>query len=311
MAKNNITCWIITEGLKGTENQCIGVAEALEITPVVKQIKLNQPWKMLSPFLGFEGKKTFKPSLEEPWPDLLITSGRKAIAAARYIKKASGGKTFTAHIQDPRVPPTQFDLVAVPEHDRMRGDNVITTLGAPNRITDDKLDDARESFPQFEDIGKPRVAVLIGGNSKTHRMSTEITNALCGHLKQLDAGLMVTASRRTGEENKAILYDLLEDTDAYIWDDTGENPYFAMLAWADYILVTEDSVSMASDAATTGKPVYVIPLAGKSPKFDKFHNGLQQAGITRTFTGKLETWTYEPLRDAQKIAKAIKSRMQG
>lgn len=311
MLEQKPSCWIITEGLKGTENQCLGVAEALGVIPVVKQMGLKQPWKFLSPYWGFENENTFVPALEPPWPDLLITSGRKSIAAARYIKKASGGKTFTAHIQDPRVAPHQFDLVALPLHDPTRGENVITTTAAPNRITEDKLDDAREAFSQFKDIGKPRIAVLIGGNSKAHKLSESAMRKLCKQLKGLDAGLMITASRRTGAANQKILHDSLSGTDAYIWDGEGENPYFGMLTWADYILVTEDSVSMASDAGTTGKPVYIIKMEGGAPRLNAFHRNMREAGITKIFDGNLEPWRYEPLRDAEKIAKAIKSAMQG
>jgi mitochondrial fission protein ELM1 len=106
--------WIITEGLAGTENQCLGVAEALGVTPEIKRVSLKQPWKLLSPYLGFEKAASFAPPLCGPWPDLLIASGRKSIAASRYIKKASGGKTFTVQIQDPRISLAHFDLVAVP-----------------------------------------------------------------------------------------------------------------------------------------------------------------------------------------------------
>ena len=237
LEKKPLTCWIVTEGMAGTENQCIGVAEALNIEPVIKQTNLREPWKTLSPWLELEAPWTFTEPLESPWPDLLIASGRKARAASRYIKKSSQGKTFTVHIQDPRINPKTFDLVAVPEHDPTRGPNVITTLGAPNRITKEKLEDAKKQFPHFENIKQPRIAVLIGGNSKAHTLTPEITKTLAEQLKSLDAGLMITTSRRTGTQNEQILKNTLKNTEAYIWNSTGDNPYFALLAWADYILV--------------------------------------------------------------------------
>ena len=121
--------------MAGTENQCLGIAEALNIRPVIKRIGLRQPWKFLSPWLGFEGSYSFTgDKLGPPWPDLLLASGRKSVAAARYIKKASGGKTFAVQIQDPRIDPACFDLVAVPAHDPARGDNVLVTTAAPNRL---------------------------------------------------------------------------------------------------------------------------------------------------------------------------------
>ena len=131
-----LSCWIVTEGLAGTENQCIGVAEALDIPVEIKRIRLNNPWKTFSPYLGFEGNFTFSPALLPPWPDLLLTSGRKSIAAARFIKRQSSGRTVTVHLQDPRISAHHFDLVAVPAHDSLRAENVIVTAAAPLSFED-------------------------------------------------------------------------------------------------------------------------------------------------------------------------------
>lgn len=300
--------WVITEGMAGTENQCLGVAESLGLTPFVFRVGLRQPWKTLSPWLGFERAATFTPALSPPWPDILITAGRKAVAAARYIKKQSGGKTFTVHLQDPHVSSKHFDLLAVPFHDRMRGDNVIVTDGAPNRITDKQLAAAKEKFAsRFAALPSPRVAVLIGGNSRTHQFTPDIMRELCARLKNMNAGIMVTASRRTGAESMDILREGLP-TSAYLWDGTEDNPYFGMLAWADHVVVTGDSVSMISDAGTTGKPVHVVDLSGGSAKFDRFHAHMREIGVTRPFTGDLTPWTYPRLNDAGRIADAIKRR---
>ncbi len=308
--KNNFKdmhCWVISEGMAGTENQCIAVAEALGVCFDVKRIKLRQPWKSLSPYLGFEQGYSFSPALTLPWPDIVIASGRKSIAASRYIKKQSNGKTFTVQIQDPRIDPAQFDLVAVPHHDPTRGKNVIVTDAAPNRITADKLQDATCNFEALSCLQKPRIAVLIGGNSKAYTMTSEVTRRLAVQLKALDGDLMITPSRRTGDENKEILRAHLPNT--YIWDGTDENPYFAMLALADFILVTADSASMLSDACSTGAPTYMIPLEGGHPRLDKLHKHLIDKGVLRVFDSNLETYTYEPLRDAQMVAGAIIERI--
>lgn len=305
---NNPVFWVVTEGIAGTENQCLGIAEALSLQPEIKRIKLRQPWKNLSPYLRFEQAGTFDPPLTPPWPDLLLTGGRKAIAAARYIRKASGGNTFTVFIQDPKFRLSDFDLVIVPEHDSARGKNVFVTAASPNRVTSEKLAETKARFPQFESLKSPRVAVLIGGDSRVHTLTPEVMKVFAEQLKSMDAGLMVTASRRTGKENKAILNTALPPG-AFFWDGTGENPYFALLAWADYIIVTADSVSMLSEAATTGKPVYMVPLEGGSPRLDKLHKNLKNRGIIRIFEGKLEKWNYIPLRDAEMAAGEIRRRM--
>lgn len=312
-----ISCWIVTEGLAGTENQCLGVAEALGVTPVVKRIALRQPWLTLSPWLGNENEWTFSPlgdRLRAPWPDLVLASGRKAVAAARYIKRMSGGRAFTVFIQDPRVSPSQFDLVAVPMHDRLRGPNVIVTMAAPNRITQDRLDEAYDYFADpFENLPSPRVAVMIGGDSRAYKMTEPITRKLTAQLHALaeqNYSLMITTSRRTGAANEKIIDEGLEDTSAWIWDRGTENPYMGFLAWADIIMVTADSVSMISEAATTGKPVYMIPLEGGAPRISKFHQNLINRGILRVFDGTLERWPYTPLRDAAFVAEEIKNRLK-
>lgn len=313
MDKNSqkLTCWVVSEGMAGTENQCLGVAQALGVTPVIKRIQLTPPWNILSPFIGFELAATFVPKLAEPWPDLVIASGRKAIAAARYIKKSSKGKTFTVFLQDPKVRPSQFDLVAVPFHDQMRGQNVIVTNGAPNKITIDSLYAAKNEFSaEFSKLRSPRVAVLIGGNSKSYKMTKSITEQLCEQLNAIDASLMITASRRTGEENLKIIQKQCDKDKNFIWNGNGKNPYLGMLAWADYILVTADSTSMISDSTTTGKPTYIIPLKGGSSKFDKFHTHLKELGAIKTFDGSLDKWDYTPLTDAQDIAEIIKEKMR-
>jgi len=303
--------WIVTEGMAGTENQCLGVAEALNITPEIKKVTLKQPWKTLSPWLGFECAATFSPRLEPPWPDLLIASGRKSIAAARYIKKQSGGKTFTIQIQDPRISPENFDLVAVPEHDPTRGDNVIITRATPNRITAKSLEKAKEEFsPLFEKLHAPRIAVLIGGSTKKYR----VTSSDVGHLIDLlrpmvgHYSLMITASRRTGEENLARLRHELSLSDVFFWDGTGENPYLGMLSHADAILVTNDSTSMISDAATTGKPVYILPFVKATPRQQALIDNLEKHRAIRPFSGKIDHWAYTPLNDSAQIAAHIREK---
>lgn len=310
MSQEIKNCWIVTEGIAGTENQCLGVAEALGIHPEIKRISLNFPWNVLSPYLGHEKSWSFRGDpLIAPWPDLLIASGRKAIGAARYIKKASLGRTYTVLIQDPRIDPNAFDLVAVPQHDPTRGDNVLVTSAAPNRITPERLDTARMDFIQpFDSFEKPIVAVLIGGKSKAYDMPADIMRQLAADLKALSEqySLAITASRRTGTHNLAILKEELAHSDAWIWDSSGPNPYFAMLAWADFIMVTADSVSMLSEAATTGKPVFMVPLEGGTKRFAKFHAYMTEQGFVRRFDGTLEQYDYKRLDDAALIAARIR-----
>ncbi len=303
--------WVISEGLTGTENQCLGVVESLGVEAEVKRIKLNQPWDALSPWLGFECAATFCPPLSSPWPDLLITSGRKSIAASKYIKKMSGGRTFTVQIQDPRVSPKYFDLVALPQHDPTRGSNVIVTTATPNRITADKLEAAKTEFASlFSKLASPRIAVLVGGSTKNHTLTEQDLENLANTLESLSkqASLMITTSRRTGEYGTELIRRKLNHPNCYIWDGTLPNPYWGMLAWADYIFATNDSTSMLSEAASTGKPVYNIPLVPLSGRQAKLVENLKNYGAIRDWQGKLENWSYTPLNDAAYIASEIRQK---
>lgn len=315
----SILCWVVTDGEPGPENQCLGVADALGVVPVVKRIFLRWPWKTLTPFLGGETEKTFSPlgdKLQPPWPDLVLASGRKSIAAARYIKRMSGGRTFTVYIQNPYISPSQFDLVVVPMHDRLKGPNVIVTNAAPTRITPSTLQEARDYFADpFEDLSEPRLAVMIAGQNRAYKMTEEIAHKLVAQLHHLadehDVSLMIRTAPKTGAEIEQIIDDgLSEDDNAWIWDPETENPQMGFLAWADYILVTADSVSLISEAAATGKPVYMIPLEGGSPRIEQFHKNMMDRGILRTFEGVLEDWTYIPLNDAAMVAREIEKRMK-
>lgn len=313
MTATPLTCWVMTEGIAGTENQCIGVAESMGLTPVVKRVKLRAPWKQLSPWLrwghGF-ALAADSDRLDQPYPDVLIASGRKVLGMARHIKKASGGKTYVAIIQDPRINPATFDLVAVPQHDPTRGANVMLTRTALHRVTPQRLTSEAAVFAgQFDHLPPTRVAVLIGGSSKRHRMTADITRTLAARLATLAAdrniGLMITASRRTGAENEAILRAALTGPNVVFWDGQGANPYFAFLANATHILVTQDSVSMTSEALSTGKPVMTIALDGGSRRHNLFHRLLQEQGFTREFDGTLQTWSYPPLNDTLGVAHKI------
>lgn len=321
------SCWVITDGKPGMENQCVGLAEAVGCVPVIKRIRLRSPWRQLSPYLPLNlgrGLESGSDALAAPWPDLLVTSGRQAVGAALAIRRRSGGRTFCVHIQNPGVPFSRFDLVAIPRHDGKSGPNVLSTIGALHRVTPERLaTDAALFAPRLAHLPHPRVAVLIGGSNGVYTMTEEVTRTLADRLAQLarsGAGLMVTASRRTGAANEDILRDRLTGVPAAggdngaggaveMWDGRGANPYFAYLGLADAIICTCDSVSMVSEAISTGKPVHVIMLDGGSPKFDRFLADMVADGYTRPFDGRLESWHYAPPDDTARVAADVRRRM--
>jgi len=317
-AQTQLSCWVVTDGKVGMENQCIGLAEAVGLTPVVKRIRLRSPWKQLTPYLRLGKRYAFSRKgdpIAPPWPDVLITTGRLSVPAALRVRNASKRKTLCVHIQDPVLDPERFDLVIVPRHDDIRGSKVMTTRGGLHRVLPSLLEAEAEKFrAQFAHLPRPWVAVLIGGANAVYQFTPRemipLSVQLADVARNHPASLLVTPSRRTGEANLAILQAALHDVPHYVWDGTGANPYYAMLALADYVLVTCDSVNMVSEAATTGKPVQVIQLPGGSAKFNRFHQALQDDGVTRPFTGKLEQWSYAPLNDMELVAARMRGLMQ-
>lgn len=306
-------CWVITEGTIGMENQALGLAERLSLPIVIKRVRLKKPWRWLAPWsLGspFGCLAVGADPISPPWPRLAIGCGRQSIPFMRAIRQASGHRTITVQTQNPRVGPENFDLVIPPEHDRLTGPNVLPILGSPNRISKTRLDAARAQFSTlFEPLKSPRVAVLVGGASNAYRFGAEDARGLAEALRALakDHGLIVMVSRRTGAANTEILKQFLANTDAFVWNGEGENPYLGALAWADAFVVTADSTNMISEAAATGRPIHIAALSGGSAKFRAFHAALMQNGIARPFSGKLEDWTYKPLDETGRAAAKIQA----
>ena len=311
------SCWIMTDAKPGMENQCLGLAEALNLEILRKHVYPRPPWKYLPPSLWLAPLHAYtvdSDPLIPPWPDILIATGRATVAASIAIRRASVGRTFTVQIQNPGVPFRHFDLVIPPRHDNCTGPNVFTTRGALHRVTAQRLAAEAERFaPSLAHLPRPLVAVLIGGSNKIYSLTPQIVHDLADKLAAVSrttgAGIAITLSRRSGPEAKAILHEKLADVPAVIWDGHGDNPYFAYLGLADHIVVTADSVSMVSEACSTGKPVYVVELEGGSRKFQRFHEGLRSDGITREFTGVLTNWHYTPLDDTQRAAAEVQRRL--
>jgi mitochondrial fission protein ELM1 len=311
------SCWVMTDAKPGMENQCLGLAEALGLDAVRKHVYPRPPWKYLPPGLWlapFHAYTADSDPLVAPWPDILIATGRATVAASIAIRRASRGRTFTVQIQKPGVAFRHFDLVIPPRHDNCTGTNVFPTRGALHRVTAQRLAaEAARFAPPLAHLPRPLVAVLIGGSNKIYRLSPQILHELADKLAAMSratgAGLAITLSRRSGAEAEAVLRNKLADVPKVIWDGKGDNPYFAYLGLADHIVVTADSVSMVSEACSTGKPVYVVELEGGSQKFKRFHDGLRADGITREFSGQLQNWDYPPLNDTALAAAEVRRRL--
>lgn len=316
--KPNPTCWILTEGIAGTENQCLALAAALGLKCDVKRAAGKLPWRLLGPEMASlplsliaRGRNQLTP----PWPDLLIASGHKCAGLALTVRRASRGKSFTVFVQNPRLGFKHFDLIIAPRHDGVTGSNTFGTRGALSRVTNPLLNEAAETFaPKFAHLPRPLVACLIGGSSRRHTFRPTDGHTLGKALARLSedtgCGLLITTSRRTPKASFTAFEAALGHAPMHIWRGAGTNPYLGYLALADHMLVTADSVSMISDACNTGKPVHILPMDGhSSARFDQFFAALEAEGVVRPFTGTLDSWTYEALNDCSKAAAYIRQRL--
>ena len=318
MKNTTAGCWVLTEGIAGTENQCLGLAEAMGETPQVKRATPAAPWRYLPPtWLAppLSALSGGSDALQPPWPSLLIAGGRKAVGLALRLRRVA--RCFTVCVQNPRVPPECFDLVVAPRHDGLSGPNVVETRTALHRVTPARLAAARQQFaPSLESLPRPLVAVLVGGASRRHRFEptdgAALGRALAGMAADTGAGLAITASRRTAAASMTRLTQSLADTPARIWRGDGENPYFGYLALADAIVVTGDSVSMTSEACATGKPVHVVPMRGRgSKRIDRFFHGLEQDRLVAPFTGRIDDWAPRPpLDETARAAEIVRARYE-
>ncbi|MBV8121609.1 MAG: mitochondrial fission ELM1 family protein [Alphaproteobacteria bacterium] len=291
--------WVLHDGKAGMRSQALGLAEATRFRFIEKPLDIRRPWSILPPQLWPLSRRTVRDGearLGPPWPDLVIGCGRNTVVPALAIRRAAGRSIFLAQVQDPRIKRSEFDLLVVPEHDRLRGPNVIVSRGAMHRVTQVLLATERSRFPALAALPRPVVTVLIGGSNKAYRLTLrrlgEIADAIGGILCESGGSALVTPSRRTGAAGQKLIRDRLAGLPAIVWDGTGDNPYFAFLALADAFFVTADSVSMISEAAATGRPVHIFDIDGGGAKFARFHRLMREAGITRPFAGRLEPWTY-------------------
>jgi mitochondrial fission protein ELM1 len=305
------TAWIFSDGKAGHEAQCFGVVEALGLRAEVKRSRLSGLYKLMAPWGPLPSSEVPGP----PWPTIAFATGRTTIPYIRALRKRAGLKTYTVILMDPKTGPNSADLIWVPQHDRRRGPNVITTLTAPHRFSEARLEELRAQPPhEIAALPHPRIACLIGGPNGDYNYTApdeERLVASLGGLAATGAGLMITTSRRTPATLAARLQQTVAGTRSLFWNGEGANPYPDYLASADAFVITADSVSMTCEAAATGRPIFLFSPSGGSAKFDRFHAALASYGATRLLPadgGPLPTWSYKPLHSAEEIAFEIRKR---
>jgi mitochondrial fission protein ELM1 len=307
-----IESWIISEDYAGLQAQALGLAEAAGLSPELRVLRKRRPWSVLparlwpAPRLGVEAE-----ALRGALPSLIVGCGGLAAAVGAGLR---GPATRVVQVQHPRMRLDRFDLVVAARHDELTGPNVLVTRTALHRVTPARLAAAAAQWaPRLASLPRPLVAVLVGGSNGRFRLDVPVGTALAAQLAAMmradKVGLVLTPSRRTDAAVTRVLTEQLAPLGAWVWDGTGENPYFGLLALADAIVVTADSVSMVSEAAATRAPVLLARLPGRSRRIRLFLDGLRADGRVRDFAGRLDPWPVMPINDTAEAAAEMRRRL--
>lgn len=307
-----ISTRILCTDLAGLRAQALGLAEVAGLEPDLRTLVPVPPWDRLSPSLWMKPRWAVQgAAIAEPLPGVVIGCGGAGARVAATLRRP--GVAVVA-IQHPRMALDKFDFVMAARHDGISGPNVIVTRTALHRVTQARLAAEKAIWePRFAPRKRPLVAVLLGGSNGRYRfeapMALELAIELGALMQREDAGVVITPSRRTAPEVVKILRDVLEPRGAWIWDGNGENPYFGMLACADAIIATADSVSMVSEAVATSVPVFLVRLPGKSKRIGAFMDALVADGRVKDFAGRLELWDTQPLDDTAMAGAELRRRL--
>jgi mitochondrial fission protein ELM1 len=318
--KKNV--WILLDNRIGSRHQAEGVAHYLEADKfniIEKEIEYNK-WSALPNFLRRNTllgttKKT-KQTINNSFPDIVLSSSRRTAPIARWIKKQSPQTKLIQLLHIGKTGIKDFSLIFVPEHDqhKFKAENIIYTIGSPHFVTDEKLATAKtEWMEQFSHLPKPITALIIGGSIKKHPFSLDNALQLAQATKQLKekegGSLLITTSRRTGVEAQNLIMENLKDIPhyAYLWGAEGKNPYLGFLSCADNLIVTGDSVSMCCEATATQKPLRIFTGSNwLTDKHIRFVQSLYQQKVAQDIFSQESSVTQQTkLNIAKEIADKI------
>ena len=306
---------LLTEGYHGMISQVEGLAKALQAEFQHKIVRLNWPWNFIPPKLTPISEIILKDKHyinENKSFDLVISCGRKSVIPSAIIKKKNTN-IFTIHIQDPKVNYKNFDVIIAPEHDDLKGENVISSKGSIHYITQPEIEKAKNYLVnkfQNENI----VSLILGGPTKYYSFSNEELIQVFRKIKSnfISQGhkVLVIPSMRTP---KRIIDLAIKEfvKEGFVVNLVNKQAYLSALALATNIVVTCDSTSMISEAAASGKPIFVAHMEPKKNnyRFKKFFQLFKEMGITKELGEKVDNWTYNRLNEADRIATLMSKKL--
>jgi len=304
---------LLTEGMHGMISQVEGLAKALDIDFTHHKVELNSFWKLIPPKLTPVSKFTFK-NFDLNDFDIIISCGRKSVIPSIYLKKNSKKKVYNIHIQDPKVSLNHFDYVVAPEHDGLSGENVLLSKGAIHYLTQEEINNNRNYLIEKLDKDKSYLLLILGGPNKyydyTDQNLTKIFDQVKKILEKNTLQMIIIPSMRTPNNIINLANDYFGKEHLVI-KNVDKKAYLSGLSLAKYIIVTCDSTSMISEAALTGKPIYIaeIPARKNDYRFKNFRELFSKLNIIKNLDEKLEIWNYESLDETNRIAKEIKKKI--
>ena len=311
---NKLKGILLTQGMHGMISQVEGLAKALDIDFTHHTVELNNFWKMIPPKLTPISQSVYK-EINQTEFDVIISCGRKSVIPSIHLKNNSKKKVLNIHIQDPKVNFNHFDFIVAPEHDSINGQNVISTKGAIHYLTNDEIIKNKDYLNSFVKKDQRKICSLIlGGPTKYYDYSSKniknIFSNLNDLLKKNDFQLVVIPSMRTPKNSIDYAKEYFGKNHTII-DNVDKKAYLSALSISESIVITCDSSSMISEAALTGKPIYVANILPKKndKRFQKFRNLFRELNIIRNLGEEEENWNYQKLDETNRVAKIIKQKI--
>ena len=304
---------LLTEGMHGMISQVEGLAKALDLDFTHHKVELDNFWKLLPPKLTPISQKVFKKLNTDDF-DVIISCGRKSVIPSIYLKKNSPKKVINIHIQDPKVSLNNFDYIIAPQHDGLMGNNVYQTNGAIHYLTLDEIDSHSDYLKSRLDLNKDYFLLILGGPTKHYDYSEKnISNVLNIFnnlvIKNNLQGIVIPSMRTP--KNIIELSKIKLQQNSLVIDTIDKKAYLSALSLSKYICVMCDSTSMISEAALTGKPIYVadIPTNKNDQRIRKFRQLFSKLNIIKKLDNSLESWDYERLDETSRVANEIKKQL--
>ena len=304
---------LLTEGLHGMVSQVEGLARALDLEYFHEKIELNSFWNLIPPKLSPVSKFVFKNKIKKDF-DVIISCGRKSVIPSIYYKKNLRKNIINIHIQNPKVSLKNFDFIIAPDHDGIKGQNVLISKGAIHYLTLEDIKDCKNYLEDKIDKNRDVITLILGGPTKYYSYKEEniinIFSKIKKNLAESNLQLIIIPSNRTPKNTINFAKEYF-DKNRLVIESVDKQAYLSSLALSKYIVVTCDSSSMISEAALTGKPIYVgmLPSLKNDHRFKKFRNLFKELNIIRELGDNLEIWSYEKLDETNRIAQEIKKKI--